>query len=217
MPTKTSKKISKKVARSVAAKKISKKKGTTSPTEQIPLKTVKVAKKVSKKTSSTASPTSTSKDARTPAKKRAAPSMSIHFAEGTDMRTALEEIIKGGGSRGDVASRLTEMWKEHPTRTGREKPVSTIINHVVRRALANGYVIEQQWRLVKADGSTPTMDEIPADNKTRNARVANATDPKKVARKSVKKVAKKNADRVLAEGAGLVKPAKKVAKRRTKA
>jgi hypothetical protein len=46
--------------------------------------------------------------------------------------------------------RLEGILAGRTTRSGRTKPVSTIINHVLNRALTHGYVVESYWRLVPA-------------------------------------------------------------------
>jgi hypothetical protein len=75
----------------------------------------------------------------------------VDFVAGSDMETAFKAVLEGGESRAAVAHRLAEIWKDTPTRNNGPKPVSTIINHVVRRALASGYKLVQSWQIVPGD------------------------------------------------------------------
>lgn len=171
-------------AKKVVAKKISKKVARVGKTTTLKAKT-KAGRKISKATAKTVKTTRT--------RKPGTPSTSINFAEGTDMATAFEEVKKGGVSRSAVAARLTAMWKDNKTRSGNAKPVSTIINHVVRRAKENGYAIKQTWQLVKAD-------EIDTDTTSTVTDAQSAANKPPAARKTIKKLA----------------PAKKGIKRRVK-
>jgi hypothetical protein len=186
------KKISKK-----AARKVTKSKSKRAKNAPATAKAVKTARK-------------TTTDGTEPRPKRKyKPSMSIDFQPGSDMYIAFQEVQKGGESRQAVGHRLQEMWTDHKTRNNKPKPVSTIMNHVVRRAKANGYRVEQTWRLVKDDGS-PTVVQA--------AEGIAAAKPKKAA-KSGKRRSKADAltdakarSRVVAK-----KTSKKAVKRRTSA
>lgn len=157
------KKVSKKVARKVAKSKA---------------KRVKVSQPASAKAVKTAAKT-------TKTKRTSAPTMSINFHEGTDMAIAFAEILKGGTSRSDVSQRLAKIWENTKTRNGNSKPVSTIMNHVVRRAKANGYRIEQSWRLVKDDGTTPDVDTAQAiEEGSVDVPEGNTPAPKKAVKKT---------------------------------
>lgn len=162
-PMPATKKVTKKVAKKVATskkKRVMKKAGATP--------SAKVAKSVAKRAAKKATKTST-------------PTMSIDFQEGTDMFTAFEEMQKGGTSRTDVSRRLAELWRETKTRNGNDKPVSTIMNHVSRRAKANGWTIEQTWKLVP-----------PADSDvTKTAKSITVAGTPKTAKKTVKRTVKK--------------------------
>lgn len=199
--TKVAKKASKKVARKVSASKVLRK-GTVKPAADETTTPKKVVKKVTKKTRAVKVKNNA------PAKRKpSAPSNSIDFTPGTDMATAFEEVLAGGESRADVSHRLADRWKDNKTRNGNDKPVSTILNHVIRRAKANGYEIVQTWKLVKSGESTlPTVQEAAAGIQTVPA----------------KKTRKTSAERALAEKAGVVKKApvkaaKKAVRKRTKA
>jgi hypothetical protein len=181
------KKTSKKVVKKLSSKKA--------------LKSVSPVKKISSKKTLKTKGSLKTKNSKGNTRAKVQPSMSINFAEGTDMRTALEEVMKGGSSRGEVAQRLAEMWKDTPTRTGKEKPVSTIINHVVRRAKMNGYDIEQTWKLVKVDEDAP-------DPTPRNSKKVTKSVSKKVASKKALRSGRKS---------GSVVSSKKAIKRRSKA
>lgn len=168
------KKISKKVARNVAIKKSKRTRTEDTPSTAV-AKTTRAGGKTVKRTSSA------KQDSTAKAGKASAPTMSIDFHEGTDMKTAFEEVLKGGASRAEVSARLAAMWADNKTRNGNVKPVSTILNHVVRRAKANGYQIVQTWQVV------PPNEESPVTADLTGAPVST----KKPAVKAVKKAAKR--------------------------
>lgn len=93
--------------------------------------------------------------------------IAVSFEPGTDMAVAFEEALKGGASRAEVVMRLKSKWLNHRTRNNRPKPVSTILNYVLRKALANGYVIEQHWRLIKPEDPAPAIAPVKASRRTR--------------------------------------------------
>jgi hypothetical protein len=168
------KKASKKAVKSIGLKKKGLKKTTLSTD-------TKVIKKPGKKVL---------KPSQKNARARRSPSMSINFGEGTDMKVAFEEALRGGSSRSDVTNRLAEMWKDHKTRSGKDKPVSTVINHVVRRARENGYEIQQTWKLVKVDDSSAAeQTQLPGTRKIarKTIRKPGAVKPVKAVKKAVKR------------------------------
>jgi hypothetical protein len=163
-PMPATKKITKKLAKKVSTAKA---KRTIKKAASAKATTKSVAKRAAKKS--------------TGAKKPATPTMSIDFQPGTDMYTAFEEMQKGGASRTDVSQRLAEMWSDVKTRNGNTKPVSTIMNHVSRRAKANGWTIEQTWKLVP-----PAESDV-----TKAAKKIAVAGTPKVRKSIVKKTTKK--------------------------
>jgi hypothetical protein len=109
-------------------------------------------------------------------------------------------VLQGGESRVQVSRALSEDWKDSPTRAGGAKPVSTIVNHVVRRALSSGYHLEESWRLVPDKG---TVLPPGAESFVSGVPVAAPAKPK-------------GAMRELAEKAGVVKPTRTLAKKASK-
>lgn len=174
----SAKKVAKKASKKVA-RKVAKTKGARAATST----PAKAVKKAAAKTTKT--------------KRTSAPTMSINFQPGTDMEVAFREVLKGGTSRTDVSQRLAEIWKDTKTRNGNSKPVSTIMNHVVRRAKANGYVIKQTWQLVKADGSAPDVNiaqsieegsvDVPEGNTPAPKKTIKKARPAKASKKAVKR------------------------------
>jgi hypothetical protein len=209
--TKIAKKASKKVARKVASTKALRKTKLSADKASAPA--VKAVKKPAR--------TKTTKSSAAPAKRKSSPSTSVDFAAGTDMHTAFEEVLRGGASRAEVSKRLADMWKEAKTRNGNDKPVSTILNHVIRRARMNGYEVQQTWQLVKKDGTVPAPDVSGAVEavKERTGTGVSFKD-EAIARKGTRR--RGSAERNLAEKAGVVKKvpvktAKKAVRSRTKA
>lgn len=173
------KKATKKVAKKVALRKAKRTRTDATPaTEATTTPATTAAKKIVKKASKPAGK-------KTADKTKRPPTMSINFTKGTDMQVAWEEALKGGASRSEVSARLAERWADTLTRTGNAKPVSTILNHVVRRARANGYVIEQTWRLVKPDEVDAPTESAQLNGGTKK-KVA-----KKVTKPGIKKTTKK--------------------------
>jgi hypothetical protein len=170
-----------------ASKKVVKKDGVVPSTTA--KKTVKTATKTSKKITRTRAKTD---GTATPAKKSRTrkpqrPTMTIDFTPGTDMEVAFLEVQKGGASRAEVTKRLAEMWKNHTTRNGNSKPVSTIVNHVVRRARANGFEIEQTWRLVKIDPAKKTNEDTTTEAGTPTRAIKKKPQAIKASKKAVKR------------------------------
>ena len=177
----TAKKASKKVATKVATSKAFRKKIAPKTGEETPAKLVK------KPTSRV----STKKGTTGAKRKPSTPSMSVDFAPGTDMETAFQEVLIGGDSRAAVSHRLAAMWTDTKTRNGNDKPVSTILNHVIRRARANGYEIQQTWKLVKVDGSSPTPAKVDlTDEEKTTVRKATGADVDPAVVKAIGGVAK---------------------------
>lgn len=178
---KTAKKVSKKVARSVASSKSLRKKTGASTAPAVKATAPAASKKVRKATKVTKTTTKVA-----PRTRRKSDPQDVNFTPGTDMAVAFEEVLKGGGSRADVSHRLSSMWSGSKTRNGNSKPVSTILNHVIRRALSTGkYEIRQEWKLVpKTDGvvvPATTTPPVASKKVTRKAGVA------KVAKKAVRR------------------------------
>lgn len=82
-------------------------------------------------------------------------SRGMKFNVGSDMALAFEELQRGGQTRTEVNARIMERFGETKTRAGNPKPVTTIVNQVLRRALENGWTVEASWRLVQPAGGAP--------------------------------------------------------------
>jgi hypothetical protein len=78
----------------------------------------------------------------------------------SDLAIAMRELLVGGETRQEVMHRVTQLLQGSQTRGGKPKPVSTIINHALNRALAHGYKVEASWRLVQDPKYKRPSDEI---------------------------------------------------------
>ena len=111
----------------------------------------------------------------------------------SDLALAMREMLKGGVTRGEVMHRVKELLAGQPTRTGREKPVSTIMNHALNRATAHGYVVQESWQLVPVAGYVEPVREAKAKlgppPRKAAKKVAAPAQPAPVARKAVRKPA----------------------------
>lgn len=121
--------------------------------------------------------------------KRTLEDMGVDFAAGSDMAIAWEIIQEGGESRQDVAKKLEAKFGDRTTRNGKPKPISTIMHQVIKRALASGYVMEQQWRMVPGPSTTApsTSDEATPAKSAPAKKVGKKVVKKKAAKKVVKK------------------------------
>lgn len=183
------KKASKKVANAIALKKARKKvtqEGAPTPVKKTaaakPTKAMKTVKKAVKTSKATSAP-------QTMKRKRKNTLPTGDFNPDTDMYVAFQEALAGGDSRTDVTRRLASKWEGVTTRNDKPKPVSTIMNHVVRRALANGYRVEQYWRLVKDDSAKSAAKKSGRRAAAEQA-LANAQINTKTSKKAVKRRAK---------------------------
>lgn len=69
------------------------------------------------------------------------------YRMGSDVQVVVEELLKGGADKHDVAQRILNRFGEQTTRSGKPKPVSTIMNQVLEQMLARGFVIKSTWTL----------------------------------------------------------------------
>lgn len=107
----------------------------------------------------------------------------------SDLALAMREMLKGGATRGEVMHRVKDVLAGQPTRTGREKPVSTIMNHALNRATAHGYRVEESWQLVPIEGWVEPEREVPAKPVKAVKSVPHRLPLDKPAKKAVKAVA----------------------------
>jgi hypothetical protein len=70
------------------------------------------------------------------------------FRLGSDVSVVLEQLMTGGASKREVASRISKLFAGQQTRGGKPKPVSTIMNQVEGQMKARGFRVESNWRLV---------------------------------------------------------------------
>lgn len=112
----------------------------------------------------------------------------VNFREDSDLAIVWEEVQKGGSSRREVAENCRKRFEGRTTASGKPKPVSTLLNQVVSRALASGYVIKESWQIVPGTAS----DENPVDADASKSEEVK-TQVKKTARKPTarKKITKK--------------------------
>lgn len=102
-----------------------------------------------------------------------------NFRPGSDAEFIFHEALKGGTSRQEVVTRVKEHYKEQPTRNGGPKPVSTVLNQVIRRALSTGdYEIVESWKLRKI--RKPVGDSTSAAPPVKSAPVKKAITRKAV-------------------------------------
>lgn len=73
---------------------------------------------------------------------------SLNFANGSDMALAFEELQRGGATRTEVNRRIMERFADARTKRGNPKPVTTIVNQVLKRAAENGWTVQAMWHLV---------------------------------------------------------------------
>lgn len=98
----------------------------------------------------------------TPKKVRVRPTYTdMNFRDGSDAAIVWKALQAGGTSRKDVQTRLEEHFADQVTRGGKPKPVSTVMNQVIRRALQT-----QKFRVVSAWVIAPIDDaEVKAATK----------------------------------------------------
>jgi hypothetical protein len=112
----------------------------------------------------------------------------------SDVAVVLEEMMAGGPDKHSIAMRLAERFKEHKTKTGASKPVSTVMNQVQKHMLARGFTIESTWRLVPpADGvlkDAPRRTRKPSTKKTSGKTAPTPSGPKKLVKPKPKMLRK---------------------------
>lgn len=164
----TVKKAAQKPAKATSAPKGKK---TTSTTPKASTRPAKAVKKTASKKVTTPMPTN------------------MDFKPGSDTAYIWEEIQKGGASRRDVMDRISQHYAKVTTRGGKPKPVSTVMNYLIRRAIASGkYEIVSSWTVAPVVEETPKKTKVatskPAAKKpaapTKKAAPAKAA-PKKAA------------------------------------
>jgi hypothetical protein len=129
---------------------------------------------------SPASPETKNTETAAPAKKRAparkanpaAPKKTVEydaygFTTDSDMSLVLGEMIKGGRDKHEVSVRIGKLLADRSTRTGKPKPVSTIMNQVERQMLARGFEIDGRWKFVP-----PPADKLAPKTSVRRGRPA---------------------------------------------
>jgi hypothetical protein len=70
------------------------------------------------------------------------------FRPGSDVAIVLEELIRGGDNKHDVANRIARRLEDRRTKGGNPKPVSTVMNQVQSQMTARGFTVQSGWRLV---------------------------------------------------------------------
>lgn len=71
----------------------------------------------------------------------------------SDVAIVLEEMVKGGADKHEVATRLTKRFENSTTKSGKPKPVSTVMNQVIHAFKERGFTVESTWKfLPPADG-----------------------------------------------------------------
>lgn len=129
---------------------LAKKKLVKSPvTKKKTAKTAKAvpAKKRAVKAPSAAKKTATKPRGTTTTTTKRQPT-GVDFKAGSDMALVWSVIKKGGPTRRDVLQSCREALSATKTRKGGEKPVSTIVNHVLRRAEGSGWTVKSSWKIV---------------------------------------------------------------------
>lgn len=80
----------------------------------------------------------------------------VNFLPGSDFATVFSAMLDGSDSRVAITRSLQDYFSGTQTRGGKPKPVTTIMNSVLTRALDSGYTIDSHWKLI------PPADEAPA-------------------------------------------------------
>lgn len=121
------------------------------------LKKTKAKKTMKRPSEASSKPPTKAKATTTTAKRR--PPVGVDFKAGSDMATVWGVIKKGGATRREVLQNCRDALKDNLTRNGGEKPVSTIVNHVLRRAEGAGYTVKSSWKLMPP-ATTDTTKKI---------------------------------------------------------
>ena len=81
------------------------------------------------------------------------PTIGVNFRPGSDAEVVWGFIQAGGASRKEVQEKIEAHFAGVVTRGGQPKPISTVMNQVIRRAVADGWVFDSTWKMVKPDAA----------------------------------------------------------------
>lgn len=115
------------------------------------------------------------------------PTTGVDFQEGSDAKTVFEFMLAGGDTRAAITAALQDHYKDQTTRGGQPKPVTTIMNAVLTRALNAGYTIESHWRLVKDPNAKKSTVDKPAKKATKKVAAKATVARKKPIKRKVSK------------------------------
>lgn len=150
-------------------------------------KAAKVSQRPPTKKAATSKPATAKKRATPP------PPTDMVFRPGSDSQVIWEEILKGGTSRKDVLMRLAAHYSGVTTRGGKPKPISTVMNYLIRRAVQTGkFEVVSSWSVRPIAG---TEEVAPKPAKVAGAvastrRTLAGEKPKKAAPAPAKKAPK---------------------------
>jgi hypothetical protein len=82
----------------------------------------------------------------------------------SDVAIVLEEMMTGGEDKHAIAERLAKRFEGQTTKSGRPKPVSTVMNQVQSQMVQRGFTVESTWRLVPPENGV--LQEAPKRTRT---------------------------------------------------
>lgn len=122
--------------------------------------------------------TSTRVEGETSKKKSSSPTPDrdeYGYRRGSDVSVVLDELLKGGTDKHDVARRISARFQGRTTRGGKQKPISTVMNQIQNEMVKRGFRVQSSWKLLPpANGVV-----LPRPARTRKAtqNAAEATTP----------------------------------------
>lgn len=121
------------------------------------------------------------------------PTVGVDFKAGSDSAVVFEAMKAGADSRLTITKSLQEHFSGQKTRGGRDKPVTTVMNAVLERALKAGYEIESSWRLRKKRNTDEpsTVERKGASKPSTKKMVKKVVKPSTVRKTAVKKSVKR--------------------------
>lgn len=105
----------------------------------------------------------------------------------SDVAIVLDELMAGGADKHTVAARIAKRFEGQTTRSGRPKPVSTIMNQVESQMKQRGFTIESMWKLVPpADGEIGPKPKRKVYPRRKTQAAATGSETKPATKKAVK-------------------------------